>query len=316
MFQKATFDLCTLKEQRCILRQMQGKKAVILYDTYVDMDRCRRRCRRRTSRALAPFYELDYRKNLFNRIKAIGKPAPGYDATIDDSIVLTEDDEEEEEEPDLSLNTVINTGKTGTQKSNDNAEAEAEELNLSDNDCSSDVMTENAAIDERSSSQQTPRSRTRASTIYKSKRTYTITQNYQVHQIDSSDNGLVASECNVSSTAYEYNVEMSEDIVASSTKDTESEPTQSHAGDGYLLEMQTDDIAFATPLVNRFGRTEDADQDEDEDGDGNEDEDEDDDMVNNMDDRMSESSVDSLNFLTQDMDGRTSTQSQRIPAMA
>lgn len=280
MFNKATFDRLNPKEKRCIYRSMV-KKAMFLYETYVDEKRLADRCRRRTSRALAPYYELQYRKNLFERINALGKdqPAPGYDATIDQSIALTdsEADEDEAEEfqdisQNLSLETVINTGKTGTQKSN----VAAEQTDLSDADCHSDVMSENTEY----------RNAKRTTSNWTSKTTYTITQNI-------SDDDIIASEYEITSTSnHEYNIEMSESISATPSRDYNSEVESQHGENFNRSNAIFSELVLMTPMVKR------ASQRRNEIPDGNTDEE-------------GYSEADSLDFFTQEMEGRTSTQQQR-----
>lgn len=287
MFKKATFDELNPKEKRCIYRNMV-KKAVFLYETYVDEERLANRCRRRTSRALAPYYELQYRKNLFERIKAIGKdkPAPGYDATIDQSIQLDDSDADEPDEVDeadetdeadesqmLSQETVINTGRTGTQKSSAAAEIDSGD----DIDCHSDVIIENTEY----------RNAKRMSSSWKSKTTYTITQN------GASDDDIIASECEISSTSqYEYNVEMSESCAATPPRDTDSE-AQSQYGDDYgRPKLPFSDLVLGTPMVNRASQRTNEIPDENT-------------------DEGSNFEADSLDFFTQEMDGRTSTQQRQ-----
>lgn len=65
MFNKEKYEQLTPKEKRCIDRNMQ-KKAVRLYNTYVDEQRLADRRRRRTLRALA----LYYRKNQLEQNSA------------------------------------------------------------------------------------------------------------------------------------------------------------------------------------------------------------------------------------------------------
>lgn len=278
MFNKDNFQLLNPKEQRCIYRDMQ-RKAVLLHNTYVDAKRLADRRRRRTNRALAPYYELIYRKELFLQIKALdepapGEPAPSYDAIIDESLVLTDS------EADVSQQTVIHTGNTGTQKSSVDRESV---VDSNDNDCSSDVMSENAepiAND----GMQTPN--------WKSKSTYTITQNFSIHEIaDTMDNniGTIATECSVSST---YNVEMSESVVSSTQDSNSATQSQSNNDNSIVPEVQSNEFVFGTPSINYARHSASKLWVEDE--------------VEN------ESEFDSLDFLSQGMTARTSTQQKEI----
>lgn len=220
MFGKETFDSLEPKEQRCIYRDME-RKAVMLHNKYVDEERMANRRRRRTSRALAPFYEAIYRQNLFERIKAAGEqPEPGFDAIISTNSTIVTDSEY-----DISQETVINTA---TQKSNNN-----DPNNIDENDRS--ILSEN---------------RSRRNSLgggYRVSRTiYTITQNFEMDELLNSfgeNNGIIGSECNVSSTHTEYHDDVSEGVVSSSQ-------------DSYYVGASTPDIPsqellFGTPCINR-----------------------------------------------------------------
>lgn len=254
MFDKANFSDLNAKEKQIIRRDME-RKAVLLHQTYVDGKRLAARCRERTRRALAPYSEWRYRKNLFERITALGK---------DRSAQLSDSDADEADmSRNSSVQTVINTGKTGTQKSSAAAKQ-------SDIDCHSDIVNENTEY----------RSANRTSTIWKSKPTYTITQNF------TSDDEIIANEYEVPTTEHhEYNVEMSESEAATSpSRDTNSE-TQSHQGEHVNA---FNDLVNMSPSVKRaWQRT-------NEMPDGNTDEE-------------SNSEVDTIDFCTDEMDGRTST---------
>lgn len=273
MFKKANFQLLNPKEQRCIYRDME-RKAVSLHNLYVDETRLAARRQRRTSRALAPFYELIYRKNLFLRIKALDEPEAGYDAIINESNILTDS------EADESQQTVIDTGNTaGTQKSNEDRES----IDLSGNDCSSDVASENA---------EHQNGRRTLDSHWKSKSTYTITQNFSIQEIaDTMDNNngtIIARECNVSSSHDEYNVEMSESVVSSSQDsnfETQSQ-SQNHHGNS-TPELQSIDLMFGTPSINIARHRTNV-------------------LLNG--DEGSEIEFDSLDFLSQGMTAPTSTQ--------
>lgn len=281
MFDKATFEELTPKEQRCIHRMMQGKKAVLLYDTYVSEQRLAERRRRRTSRALAPYYEKLYRKNLYEHIVAMGKPAPGYDAVIDDSdSSMIEWTDNEAEASQQSIVTIINTGKTATQQSNTHTD-EIDENDLSDNDCSSDVMSENAE----------PPTEKRPSTNRKSKTTHAATQKFPIHAIECLTDASVTSADNVPEHDTDYDVEQSDNSESTSTKNTNVQQTQ-HGGRAGVCSSQATiaDLVFATP---RFRGRESQQADVADDADA---------AVN------SDGDADSLDFLGEGILARTSTQ--------
>lgn len=48
------------------------RDAVKLHNKYVDEDRLKKRCLRRTNKEMASYYSLRYYKNRFERIKALG----------------------------------------------------------------------------------------------------------------------------------------------------------------------------------------------------------------------------------------------------
>lgn len=130
MFKKQNFDDLEPKEQRCIIRDME-RKAVLLHNKYVDEERMKQRCRRRTKNTLAWYYEKRYRKNLFMRVKALGEKendATGDNGTtnamvdneLEEIISSDEDDDDrlviDESLDDTSTNqsqvTVINSGQS------------------------------------------------------------------------------------------------------------------------------------------------------------------------------------------------------------
>lgn len=277
MFKKPDFQALGPKEKRCIYRDME-RKAVFLYNKYVDEDRLAKRRRRRTNNTLAPILELIYRRNRFLRLKALGEPEPGYDAIVSESSMVADS---EDENADLSLQTVINTGNTGTQKSN------ADRItDLNDNDCSSNAISEN--------DQHGIENGVQRSGEWESKSTYTITQNFTIEEIaELHDNILiVGSECNVSSNSNEDALsEVISDDVVSSSQDTQS---QGQRVDEQMPDMRSQDLLLGTPLIKSAARRRSAlfDPDMDED----------------IDD---EPNVDSLDFLSQCMTGQTSTQQQR-----
>lgn len=85
-------DLAPWQKQR--IHHKMEQNAVYLYNRYVDAERLKKRQKNRTNRALAPYYEERYLRNLFNRIKALGD---------------NEDDRHNMSDSDASLVTVINT---------------------------------------------------------------------------------------------------------------------------------------------------------------------------------------------------------------
>lgn len=72
MFGKSDFLSLRQEQQQQINDDMQ-RKAVMLYNKYVDEDYLAKRLQNQTNRTLAPCLELNYRKNLFQRIEALGK---------------------------------------------------------------------------------------------------------------------------------------------------------------------------------------------------------------------------------------------------
>ncbi|XP_055317705.1 dual specificity protein kinase splB-like [Sitodiplosis mosellana] len=131
MFGIPNFNDLEPKQKRCIYRDME-RKALLLYNTYVDENRLKERVRRRTANAHAPYWEQRYRKHRFLRIKALADQGEcGTNAeSVDDGMVnaeLTDDDSDNdklvidesvaESSLDNSEVTVINTGSTQPDKS-------------------------------------------------------------------------------------------------------------------------------------------------------------------------------------------------------
>lgn len=76
------------KNDASIVKKME-RKAMSLYNKYFNEERLANKRQRRTSRALAPDYEVIYRKNLFERVKAVGEqPEPGFDAISSTSLTI------------------------------------------------------------------------------------------------------------------------------------------------------------------------------------------------------------------------------------
>lgn len=57
---------------------------VMLYNKYVDEKVLAKRLQKRTDVTLAPYLELNYRKNLYQRMEALGTPA--VDSDINDNV--------------------------------------------------------------------------------------------------------------------------------------------------------------------------------------------------------------------------------------
>lgn len=129
MFKKSDFQSLRPKEQRKIYRDME-RKAVLLHDTYVSAERLEERRRKRSNRALAPYLEEIFRKNQFLHIKALAEPAPGYDAVINESTLEIDS----EAEADESLQTVINTGQSRNTQQSNKSTGEKEATDFNDND--------------------------------------------------------------------------------------------------------------------------------------------------------------------------------------
>lgn len=65
------------QKQRLQIKNDMERKAVLLYNKYVDENYLAKRLQNQTNLALAPYLELNYRKNLFQRIEALGKSSKG-----------------------------------------------------------------------------------------------------------------------------------------------------------------------------------------------------------------------------------------------
>lgn len=173
MFSKPNFNDLEPKEKRCIYRTME-RKAVFLYNRYVDVNRLKQRCRRRTTNALAYYYEERYRKQLFKRIKALGEQGNSANYQADNETIndgeMTDDESDDERliidesaanEPGLrqyayddqlmagssiedSLITVINTGSTARGELKKRNRREQSEVNGNNN---MDVDDDDDSID-------------------------------------------------------------------------------------------------------------------------------------------------------------------------
>lgn len=71
-------------EQKQQINDKMQRHGVTLYNKYVDENALAEAVKNRTNATLAPYLELNYRKNLFQRMKALGKPA--MDTEINDNV--------------------------------------------------------------------------------------------------------------------------------------------------------------------------------------------------------------------------------------
>lgn len=92
IFQKDTFAELRPKEKRSIYRLME-KKAVFLDNKYVDKERLKERVRRRTTNALAYYWEERYLKHRYLRLKALGETQAQAEKHIE-SVIDVDDDNE------------------------------------------------------------------------------------------------------------------------------------------------------------------------------------------------------------------------------
>lgn len=99
------------KERRAIDRKME-KHAIRFYNKHVDADRLKKRLLNQKEQALAYYYEVKYRKNVFQRFKAMqnSKDVTHHSADPNESIMVSS--------CETSLDTVINTGKMAQSQSN------------------------------------------------------------------------------------------------------------------------------------------------------------------------------------------------------
>lgn len=79
MFGQENFRSLRQEQQQQINNDME-RKAVMLYEKYVDEKYLAKRIKNQTNRALAPYLELSYHKNLFQRIEALGKSSMRTDS--------------------------------------------------------------------------------------------------------------------------------------------------------------------------------------------------------------------------------------------
>lgn len=71
-------------EQKQRINDGMQRHGVMLYNKYVDENVLAQRQQNQTNVTLAPYLELNYRKNLFQRMEALGKPAMNSD--INDNV--------------------------------------------------------------------------------------------------------------------------------------------------------------------------------------------------------------------------------------
>lgn len=138
MFDQPDFKKLQPIQQTKIYADME-RKAVLLYNKYVNKERLDKRRRKRTNRTLAPYYEEMYRRNHYNRIKELGEPDQANNTITEESIVLSDS------EPDNSLQTVINTGSYRGNRSESSARKDAPIIDLNENDNNFIVSDENIA---------------------------------------------------------------------------------------------------------------------------------------------------------------------------
>lgn len=116
MFKQSDYQRLRPIEQREICRMME-RKAVLLYNLYVDKERLEKRREARTFRALAVHHELRYRKRFYKFLQELADPQTGSDANIESDIEEDEEEEIEADDTDASMQTVINTGSTRDENS-------------------------------------------------------------------------------------------------------------------------------------------------------------------------------------------------------
>lgn len=125
IFGKTDLKLLNEKEKTKMYAHME-RKATKLYEKYVDKERLEKRRERRSIRALAPYYEEIYRRNLFKRIKALGETTTETHEYIDvDS---------EDSDIDISLQTVINTGSLAGTAQAHKSKRQKDVIDVNDND--------------------------------------------------------------------------------------------------------------------------------------------------------------------------------------
>lgn len=119
---KEDFKSLNQREKDKIYAHME-KKATKLHEIYVSKERLEKRRQSRSNRALFPFYEEIYRRNLYMRLEALSE------TTTTDTDEFTDADDEESVN-DVSMQTVINTGSSRAET----AESQKEVTDFNDND--------------------------------------------------------------------------------------------------------------------------------------------------------------------------------------
>lgn len=155
IFKKDTFEELRPKEKQSIYRLME-KKAVHLDSRYVNDERLKERVRRRTTNALAPFWEERYLKHRYLRIKALGETQRDVEKHIetvndvDDYPVI---DEPNAYEPGQSIhdfsqdsmitviNTQSNTPITESGNTKESAQSASDNNNNGNDDSEIEYMT-------------------------------------------------------------------------------------------------------------------------------------------------------------------------------
>lgn len=115
LFGKANYSDLSSNEKRD-LNSLMEKKAVFLYNKYVDKNRLERRRRAHTNRALAEYYEERYLFNMFNRIRKLG------DADSNKSTIASDSD--------CSLETVINIEEFRSNEAENQSVDSSNELDM------------------------------------------------------------------------------------------------------------------------------------------------------------------------------------------
>lgn len=145
-FRKPDFESLTPKEKRAIWRSME-KNAVSLYRKYFNAERLDKRLKRRRDQAYAIHYEIRYRKNFYEHMKKLAEPAADYDAPVGNESeseseaesktefavefeTESESDFETESESESSLQTVI---QSGTYKDSQNKQQSQQSKDLNGN---------------------------------------------------------------------------------------------------------------------------------------------------------------------------------------
>lgn len=85
MFGQKDFQSLRPEQKQQINDEMQRSGAK-LYKKYVNENALAERLKERTNDTLAPFLELNYRKNLFQRMAALGTSAMDIDIDVNDNV--------------------------------------------------------------------------------------------------------------------------------------------------------------------------------------------------------------------------------------